>query len=686
MPRPISSSDLAFRYDEAAELANVLLLDLSKERVERIVEETGGWPIALRLSLTADRPESSGRSAGIRSKDVLFKYIEEQVWDALNADERDLLESAAILPQPGVAVLGAAGFLNAGIALEKLAKRVAFLERDDAGEFHLHDIFREFINERHRLDAPRFEKAVRNLAHALASLGLSAESLRLFSRLQSNENILAILAESGFDLIEAGEKHSVLAAIGALSARYRDDPVACGLRGHLMALEGAFASAELEMRKAVAADCDTRFKIAVSRRLAIFWVNRAKYSEAVALIEDLLFKVGKDTLDWIELNADLATARSSAGDAVGGMRHASIAFDGISVTPSDRRAQVLARIAHAYFFARQHSEAEAIATEAVSIALQLGQDALASRIYSLLYSIAEETHQDTTRAEYYARSMGAAAENAGDKQLKVASLERLLETATLRGDDEVVAQAERQLVESGHVRSYRDSVGGRVSRAMYELGRKNFKQACRIIETLDPRDLSTAEAGLRSSLLCVCLIAEGRRDEAAQILEKPFLIEVEPDLYSRRFVALARGHRAIANWMLGRSTVARQTVTRDDVALTVGLRIFLEVVASICGVKRSSASDRIIHQLTEPLVALNFGGYARFLRSLAAVSYLPVNLTQAEVDLLRAWRTGDTITELADRIGKSPHTVNTQMRTICRKTGTSGRAEALAYARDHGLI
>lgn len=686
MHRPISASDLAFRDDEGLALAELLRVDIGAEDVHALVEDTGGWPIALRLSLTTWADARDRLPTGMRTRDVLFRYIEEQVWHAVEPEHRALLEIAAFLPQPSVAILGAAGFPRAGIILERLSRRISFVQRDESGEFHLHDIFREFITEQHRLDPERFENAVSTVAHALAKLGLSAEALRLFTRLKAEENILAILSESGFSMIETGEKEAVKSALLVLAGKRRDDPIACGLRGHLLSLEGAFTAAEAEMRRAIAAKLVGRFYIAVARRLAMFWVNRANYGDAVTLIEELLRQVAPESVDAIELHADLSTARGTAGDTVSAMNHAAIALEGIVGIPIDRRAQVLARVATAHYFARNHAQAEEIANEAVALATQLGLDHLASRVYSLLYSIAHETHQDTTRAEFYARAMGAAAENAGDRQMRVASLERLLEVATNRGDDDVIAQAEQELASAGQIRLYRDSIGGRATRAVHEVGRRNFKQARRIMEGLDVRELSTAENGLRTALHCLCMAADGQRDEAAQILEKPFLIEVESDLYSRRYLSVARGYRALANWMLGRGTMARQALARDDVALTEGQRIFMEVVASICGTKRSSASERVIHQLTEPLVALNFGGLARFLRALAVVSYLPVLLTRAEVDLLRAWRSGDTISELADRIGKSPHTINTQMRAICRKTGTSGRAEALAFAREHGLV
>jgi DNA-binding CsgD family transcriptional regulator len=386
------------------------------------------------------------------------------------------------------------------------------------------------------------------------------------------------------------------------------------------------------------------------------------------------------------LHADLAMARGFSGDAEGAMRHALTALEGLSSLEVEKRAEALARIAMAHFFARHHSQAEALANEAATLATQLGLDHLASRVYSLLFAIAEEAHQDTTRADFYARAMGVSAEGAGDKQLRAASLERLLQTATYRGDDEAAAAAERELADIGQVRLYRDTLVGRLFKVVREVGRGRFSSARRVLEGVDLREASAAEASLQGALLCICLIGDDASDAAARLLERPFLVEVAPDLYSRRYVSLARAYRALANWMLGRGTIARRSLSRDDVAISEGDRILIETIGSICGTRHESASEQVIQQLTEPLVALGFGGHARFLRVIAAASYLPVNLTRAEVALLRSWKTGDTISDLAQRIGKSPHTVNTQMRAICRKTGTSGRAEALAYARSHGLI
>ena len=226
------------------------------------------------------------------------------------------------------------------------------------------------------------------------------------------------------------------------------------------------------MRNAIRANVAGAFHVAVARRLAIFWVNRANYGDAVSLIEELLTQVTPDSIDAIELHADLATARGAAGDTVGAMNHAAIAFEGIASIPVDRRPQVLARIAHAHFFARNHVQAEDIANEAVALATQLGPISSEVAFTTTLFDC-NETHQDTTCGVLRSRN-GVAAENAGD-QMRVASLS-VSEAATIRGDDEVNAQTERPR-RCGPNAPYRDTRGGRANRAMHEGGRRNFRQA-----------------------------------------------------------------------------------------------------------------------------------------------------------------------------------------------------------------
>ena len=64
----------------------------------------------------------------------------------------------------------------------------------------------------------------------------------------------------------------------------------------------------------------------------------------------------------------------------------------------------------------------------------------------------------------------------------------------------------------------------------------------------------------------------------------------------------------------------------------------------------------------------------------------PGGLTPREIDVLRLVAAGHTNPEVADKLVISIRTVETHRAAIHRKLNTASRAEAVAFAREHGLI
>lgn len=509
MHRPLTAADLAFRDDEAEALAALLGIAIAPADLAALVEDTGGWPIALQLALATRSGAAARVPAGLRTREVLFRYIDEQVWAGVEPEHRELLQLAAMLPQPSVAVLAAAGFPRAGLQLERLCRSISFILRDERGEFTLHDVFREFVLDRQRLDRERFDDAVGRVAAALAALGQSADALRLFAGLGAAEQILAILAESGFALIETGERAAVAAALAGLGAAHREHPVACGLRGHLQSLNGQFVSAEAELTRSLAGRPPEPFRSEVARRLAIFFVNRARFGDAVELLSELLGRAGRDGVRAPEVLADLAFAYGASGDPDRALATASAAADRLADAAPEQRAAMLNRLAATYFYCGDYAHTEVIGNEAAALATQLGLDGLAARAYTTLYAVASTIHQDTLQAEFYARAIGVAAENAGDRLLLGGSLIRRLVTAAHRGDDEAVAEIEAELARAGQMHVFRETIAGRFARALLEAGHGRFRAAARALETVDAKELTTAENAFRLAVALVCTVANG---------------------------------------------------------------------------------------------------------------------------------------------------------------------------------
>ena len=100
-------------------------------------------------------------------------------------------------------------------------------------------------------------------------------------------------------------------------------------------------------------------------------------------------------------------------------------------------------------------------------------------------------------------------------------------------------------------------------------------------------------------------------------------------------------------------------------------------------VPNSSAID----ELCTTLVNAGFRAYAVLLRKLVELDANDIELSAAELETLREFdRFGGRAVDVAKALGKSRFTVQNQIQSAIRKLGCSGRAEALAYARQRGWL
>ena len=91
----------------------------------------------------------------------------------------------------------------------------------------------------------------------------------------------------------------------------------------------------------------------------------------------------------------------------------------------------------------------------------------------------------------------------------------------------------------------------------------------------------------------------------------------------------------------------------------------------------------------ERMRAENFGGIARLLEALPLrdpEQFGYAALTGAERDILQLLAKGASSKDIAQQTGRSPHTVDTHVRAICRKLQCSGRREAIALATGAGWV
>lgn len=95
----IRESDLVFSTEEIAMLSRCLCgHTLTIERIHTLFEQTGGWIAALILSLNYDEKKPVARMrAGMDSRQLIFQFLEEIIFDGKPADIQSFLLKTAIL-------------------------------------------------------------------------------------------------------------------------------------------------------------------------------------------------------------------------------------------------------------------------------------------------------------------------------------------------------------------------------------------------------------------------------------------------------------------------------------------------------------------------------------------------------------------------------------------------------------
>jgi ATP/maltotriose-dependent transcriptional regulator MalT len=681
---PISAEDLAFEVAEGAFVASALNVSIDESSIADLVTDVGGWPLAVRLSLGAWERTRSLPPLRIRTRVVLFDFIEEQVWSLLSEPDRRFFEAAAHLSELRPRILGAAGFPEARLTLERLHLRLPLLSRIGNGVFRLHELFREFLLERSKNDSERHQMLIANLAQALERFGDLDGAIALYMRAEVWDSAISLLARNGVDRIEAGHRTEIVSAISRFPRAYLDHPVITGLRGFALAIDGAFGVAKREIEQALQGEIDQQLRGALSMQLAGLAITENQPADAIPILKALMTDESVEAKTRLNAAAALASASALAGEVVlarDAIGFCSSALDSGSV---EVRALVSQRIAYAHLFLGEASVAEGYATDCVQLAHSVGLDSIASRGYAVLQSVAASIYSDTLLMRKHAEACTRSAIAAGDRAMHIYGLQAQIVVAAYQGDDDLYEQTERALLELGAERPTRNIVWLRFAKVVREAGRGNVTLAASIIKNLDVEKLRPAERAFADAIHAL-LIASRHRDDAIASLSRPVLLVAEKDYESRRILAHAQVFHALAQWLVGRGRAARRSPTPDFSAVTPPDAALLTVISTICSTSRQTTTARQLAQLTEPLLALQMDGHARFLRYILAPA-AATSLTRSELEVLRALKQGGTTSDAADRLGRSSHTILTHLKSACSKIGCSGRAAAVAYAMDMGWI
>ena len=276
---PVDEHDLRFTLAEVREAARALKCALRDEELADLLALTEGWPAAMSFALRTSTRSAELRSVSAMTREMIYRLLAEQVYTALDADERDLLEVAIALPVIDVAVLERAGFDRALPIVERLRERTAFIYEESPGVYQCHDLFRDFLRHQRALSGKRSQQAVHaRAASALEESGDAEHAIAAYVSAGLPADTMRLLEIHGFDLLERARGDVVARAIEALEERTRrENATALALQGALQAIAGKFARAESLLRRALSrAGSDRDLVATTSLRLAALVGNRGR--------------------------------------------------------------------------------------------------------------------------------------------------------------------------------------------------------------------------------------------------------------------------------------------------------------------------------------------------------------------------------------------------------------------------
>ena len=685
----VDAVDLRFTIEEAKQSARATRVAVRDEELEQILALIDGWPAALTFALRTSTRASDLRAVSAGTREMVYRYLAEQVWNSLDERIRAFLRTAAFLPRLETRLAVAAGFDDAAAIIEALRERVAFITVLDAGTYKLHDLFRDFVQRQVQLEGEDALTTARVAAgQVLLRMGLHGDALERFVDARAMRDIEHVLETYSFALLESGCFDIVERAVRLLpGAIASGNPKVLALRA---ALEHAHGRTEQAERWYAAVlerlGDDTPFRVQVATRYGVMLYQLGR-ADALPTLEALAERDDLADSERAEVYGVLAMIHGAAGrldQARSAMENAiSLAEFGDELL----RARTFGRAATTAFYASDDESVEAYAREASRLAVDAGQFGLASRSFSNLAA----THAFAGRlpvAAWYAAQVAANAEKAGDPMLRANGLRTLMQLEAERGNADRVAEIDRDLAALPY-RGHIAIIGYAFAKTLLHVWNGNLNEAKLVLDGIPERDLAGYQNALRHALHAVILAKLGSRKEALHALARYAELAQavgDPPAVLRRFMAFCERYAVLANVLLERNALAQKQLrgARSDVE---ELKSFDAALTALL--------NRTPDEFTAGLRAMRLAGIAgiaRFVEQLGSALLAPqpsagdALLTPVEIDVLRAMAHGLSNQAIADAQHRTVNTVRTHVSSILRKLECASRGEAVATARRTGLI
>jgi ATP/maltotriose-dependent transcriptional regulator MalT len=687
MDVPIDQRDLRLTLDEAAAAARASRADLSPDEIESLCTLTDGWPVAFAIALRTQTQAYELRATATR--EMIYRYLAEQVFSRLSQPQREFLLATAVFSTFDVTIAKALG--GTAEFIEELRYGVAFLTEIAPGQYRYHDLFRDYLeNELLRRGENTWQDALSRGAHLLEERNDASATLALYTKAKDARSILRLIEREGFGLFERGHADALTIALEALPDKMRvKSASAVGLQATLEAARGHFELAFRDFVASIDLAAGDDLRLALVHRYAIELVRHGR--DCIALLEKYTLDDGVRAALRVPLLGTLATSYVQAARLEEARASIAAALDALDATAGDDiRARLYQQAAYVYSQGLDPELARRYAALSVELALSRNLYDVAVRAYSVLYTIAYDDPGDMIACLAILEKLLDCAGKAASSQGRIYGLMASYGIEADRGNDAALDRIEGILAETPEILAISRREVLLPAMALRAAWNGDFRRACEILDDAgepsgdERRAEHFAEAALYACAGGMRERAEAANAEALSVLarcERPTRRTLRTRLLLAFFEQtrgdVAQAHRHLSN-------VKRDldpTMPRLAALASAGAVLHRAAIGQVDRTQVAAALER--------LRAEQFGGLARLLEAIpfpqtVAGGYASLSTTEREIlGLLAA---GGSTKDMAERTSRSPRTIDTHIRSICKKLSCRSRRAVVALAIGSGWV
>ena len=690
MDLPVGEDDLRFTPDEALATADEAQASAEPGEVEALRELTGGWPVALSIALRTRTHASDLRAAASGTREMVYRYLAEQVFTGLEFAQQRFLLRSSVFPTFDQQIAEALGGSNE--FLLDLRRSVAFLNVTATGEYRYHDLFREFLERELRRTGSNewYDAHVAGAELLEARVGGEAGALALHAKVGAVDGIVRVIERHGVGLLERGEGEKLAAAIEAVPEELRRENAAVlGIRAMLDANRARFDVAERSFAAAIERARDDELRVALVHRYAIELVRQDR--DSIDLLEPYARDDGLAASLRVPMLGTLATAYVRAGRMTDATVTARRALDLAEPLGDELRARLYQQAAYVYQFAPTHERVREYATLAVELAAQRGLFEVAARAYTVLYTVVNDEDDDPIATLAILDRLEECARKGASRQVRVFGLVAAYAIQVERGDDAALELLDGELGDAMATPALTRAQALLPAYALRAAWDGDFRRAYELLADTATQHTIPERRVMRSAETALYAFAAGLRDEGEEALRDAVAGLERCDRASPRLVR-ANVMLALAELVRGRTSAAHRWLSEAERLLSPSMRRLRALIAAVRATARVQLEQVDPAALTasrERLRAEHFGGIARLLAALPLARVEGAGyaqLTPSEREILQMLAKGASTKDVAAKSGRSPQTVDTHIRSICRKLNCSGRREAVAIATAAGWV